>query len=101
MAILSRRLIPLAIFLYKQFIHLTQITLHPNIQVLNTQQRAYQSFLVTSWFDFVCVNVTRWMKFIEKYLHKHELQLSDYNVWKVTCMKSNLYNQKWSFCQGD
>ena len=45
MAILSWRWIPLAILLYEQFIHLTQITLRPNIQLLGTQQHAYQSFL--------------------------------------------------------
>ena len=34
----------LAILLYEQFIHLTQITLRPNIQLLSTQQHAYQLF---------------------------------------------------------
>ena len=47
MAILSKRPILLALLLYEQFIHLTQITLCPNIQFLSTQERAYQSFLVT------------------------------------------------------
>ena len=45
MAILSWIRIPLVILLYEQFIHLTQITLNPNIQLLSTQQHAYQSFL--------------------------------------------------------
>ena len=36
---------PLAVLLYEQFIHLTQITLRPNIQILSTLQPAYQSFL--------------------------------------------------------
>ena len=40
------------------------------------------SFLVTSWFDSVCVTVTRWVNFIEKHLHEYELQLFDYNVSK-------------------
>ena len=44
MAILSRRHILLAILLSEQFLHLTQINLHPNIQFLRTQQHAYQSF---------------------------------------------------------
>ena len=44
MAILSRRLILLAISLYEQFIHYTQPNLSPNIQCLSTQQCAYQSF---------------------------------------------------------
>ena len=35
----------MAILLYGQFIHLTQITFRPNIQLLSTQQHAYQSFL--------------------------------------------------------
>ena len=39
-------------------------------------------FLVTSWFYFVCNIVTRWVNFREKHLHKHELQLSDYNIGK-------------------
>ena len=45
MAILSRRLILLAIFSYEQFIHYTHINLRPNKQLLSTQQQAYQSFL--------------------------------------------------------
>ena len=36
-AILSRRPILLAILLYEQFLHLTQINLHPNTQLLITQ----------------------------------------------------------------
>ena len=39
-------------------------------------------FWVTSWFYSVCNIVTRWVNFREKYLHKHELQLSDYNMGK-------------------
>ena len=45
MAILSRRLIFLAILFYEQFIHYTQINFCPNKQPLSTQQQAYQSFL--------------------------------------------------------
>ena len=45
MAILARRLILLAILLFEQFIHLTQINVHPNKQLLSTQQHAYQSYL--------------------------------------------------------
>ena len=45
MTILSRKRIPLAILLYEQFIHLTQITLRPNTQLLSNRQHAYQSFL--------------------------------------------------------
>ena len=37
MAILSRRPILLAILLYEQFLHLTQINLHPKTQFLGTQ----------------------------------------------------------------
>ena len=44
MAILSRRPILLAILMNEQFLHLTQINLHPNAQLLSTQQHAYQSF---------------------------------------------------------
>ena len=74
------RSILLAILLYEQFIHLTQINLLPNIKFLSTQQCAYPSFLVTFWFDSVCVTVTRWVKFREKKLYEQELQLFDYNV---------------------
>ena len=65
MAILSWRRIPLAILLYEEFIHLTQITLHvcPNIQLLSTQQHAYQSCLVTSWFYSVYNIVAYWVSF--------------------------------------
>ena len=34
----------MAILLYEQFIHLTQIILCPNIQFLSTKQHANQSF---------------------------------------------------------
>ena len=44
----SRRPIFLAILLNEQFLYLTQINLHPNTQLLSTQQHAYTSFLVTS-----------------------------------------------------
>ena len=40
---LSRRRILLATLLYEQFIHLTLITLRPNIQLLSNRQHAYQS----------------------------------------------------------
>ena len=39
-------------------------------------------FRVTSWFDTVYNVVTRWMNFGKAQLHKHELQLSDYNIKK-------------------
>ena len=58
-AILSRRLILLAIMLYEQLL------IRPNLQFLSTQQPAYQSFLVTSWFDSVCVNVSCRVNFRE------------------------------------
>ena len=32
-------------YLWLYFIHLTQITLRPNVQLLNNRQPAYQSFL--------------------------------------------------------
>ena len=80
MAILLRRRILLAILMSEQFLHLKQINLHPNIQFLSTQQHAYQSFLVTFWFDSVRVTMACWVNFKEKHLHEHELQFSDYNV---------------------
>ena len=70
----------MAILLIEQFIHLTLINLHPNIQFLNAQQHVYQLCLVSSWFDSVCVTVTCWMNFREKQLHVYELQLFDFNV---------------------
>ena len=41
----------LAILLNEQFLHLAQI----NTQLLSTQQHTYTQFLVTSWFDSVCI----------------------------------------------
>ena len=63
---LSRGRIPLAILLYEQFIHLTQITLRPNIQLLSNPQHAYQDLRVNSWFDTVSNIVTRWVNFRKK-----------------------------------
>ena len=95
MAILSRRQIPLDILLYEQFIPHTQITLRPNMQLLSTQQHAYQSFL--SYF-LVSVSVynmtTRWVNFRERHLHKHELQLSDYNMGKYSCPNVQITGRK-------
>ena len=71
---LSRRQIPLATLLYEQFIHLSLITLRPNIQLSSNL------FRVTSWFYTVYNIVTRWMNFRENHLHEHELKLSDYNI---------------------
>ena len=65
MAILSKRPKLLAILLYKQFMHLTQINLHPYTQLLSTHQSAYQSFLVTSWFDSIWITVARQVSFKE------------------------------------
>ena len=44
MTFLSRRRIPLAILLYEHFVHLIQITLRPNTQLLSNKQHAYQPF---------------------------------------------------------
>ena len=38
----------------------------PTYNFFSTQQRAYQSFLATSWFGSVCIIVTRWVNFREK-----------------------------------
>ena len=70
----------MATLLYEQLIHLTKITLRPNIQLLSNPQHAYQSFRVTSWFDTANNAVTRWMNFRENHLHEHDLQLFDYNI---------------------
>ena len=82
MYIFSRIRIPLPILIYGQFIHFTQIILRTIIQLLRTQQHAYQSFLVTTWFYSIYNIVTRWVICREKHLHKHELQLSNYNMGK-------------------
>ena len=82
MAILSWRRIPLAILLCEQFIHLKQITLRPNKQLLSTLQHANQSFLSYFLVLFALNIVTQWVNFREKQLHEHELQLSDYNMGK-------------------
>ena len=39
-------------------------------------------FRVISWFDTVCIIVTRWVNFEKKtQFHEHEPQLSDYNIF--------------------
>ena len=98
MAILSRRPILLAILLYEQFLHLTQINLYSNAQLLSTQQHAYQSFLVTSWFDSVCVTVACWVSFKEKHLHEHGLQFSDYNVREYVRPNVHISDRTIFFC---
>ena len=81
MAMLSRRLQLLAIFLYDKFKHHAQIDLRQHSQFLSTQHCAYQSFLVASWFDSVCIQVASWVNCRHECLHDNELQLlSDYNV---------------------
>ena len=97
MAVLSRRRIPLAILVYEQFKHFTQIILRPIIQILSTPQHAYQSFLVTSWFYTVYNIVTRWVIFRDKHLHKHELQLSDYNMEKYFRPNVQILFEKYIF----
>ena len=42
--LMSRRRIPLVTLVFEQLIHLTKITLRPNIQLLSNPQHAYQSF---------------------------------------------------------
>ena len=39
-------------------------------------------FRVTSWFDTVRNIVTPYINFRENHLHEHELQLSDYDIYK-------------------
>ena len=41
-------------------------------------------FRVTFWFDTVCNIVTPLMNFRDIHLHEHELQLSDYNIYKYS-----------------
>ena len=62
----SRRPIFLAILLNKQFLHLKHINLHPNTQLLSTQQHAYTSFLVTSWLYYVCITLACLNEFLRK-----------------------------------
>ena len=90
MAILSRRRIPLAIFIYEQFIQFTQITLRPNTQLLSTLQHAIQSFLVTSWFYFACNIVTRWAN-----LEKNIYIIMNYNY--PTTIWESIFAQTYKF----
>ena len=73
------------ILLYEQFIHHTQTNLCPNMQFLNTQQRIYQLFGVTSWFDSVCVVATRWVN-----LRKNNLKIKC--KYKIKSLFFNLHN---------
>ena len=65
-----KRQIPLAILLYEQFKHLTQITLRLNTQLLSNQQHAYRSFL--SHF-LVLFRHSRWI-LDKKCYYEQELQ---------------------------
>ena len=55
----------LAILLYEQILDHTQINLCQNMLPLSTQQRAYQSFQVTSGFDSFFIHVARVVNFIK------------------------------------
>ena len=72
MAFLSRKLKLLAILLHGQFIHHTHISLYPNTQFFTAQQRAYQSFLVTSCFDTSQVLA---LLLFEQYIHHTQASL--------------------------
>ena len=76
--------------LSEQFLHLTQINLHPNIQYLSTQQHAYQSFLVTSWFDSVRVTVACRVNF-KKSIHKNM------NYSSLTTMYESIFAEMYIF----
>ena len=78
MAILPWGQIPLAIVLYEQFIHLIQITLHPNIQLLSAWQHAYKSF----FSYFLVLFRLQYCGILGEFRHKQELQLSNYNIGK-------------------
>ena len=67
MAILSRRHIPLAILLYEQFIHLTQITLHYSIQ-----------FSIVDWDVKNQINVNK-----KIHLYHSTLYLISDQVWSL------------------
>ena len=54
----------LAKLMYVEFIHFTQITLRPNIQLLSSCSMLISRFLVTSWFYSVCNFATRLVNFI-------------------------------------
>ena len=60
----------------------------------HTQQHAYQSFL-SYFLGFSVSNiVTRWVNFREKHLHKHEIQLSDYNIGKYLRPNAQISGRK-------
>ena len=82
-AFLSRRRIPLAILLYEQSIHLTQITLYPNIQLLSHWQHAYKSFLSFFLVLYGLPYCDMLGELRQKCLHEHELQLSNCNIKTV------------------
>ena len=83
--ILSRRTILLAIHLAHNNYFTSQHT------VLSTQQHAYQSVLVTSWFDSICVTVTCWVKFREKNIY------IDMNYSYLTTMYESIFAQIYIF----
>ena len=69
----------MAILLYEQFIHLRQIILRPNTQLLSTRQHAYQSFLSYFLVLYRLQYCDTLGELKRKHKHEHELLLSDYN----------------------
>ena len=54
-------------------------------------------FIVTSWFDTVCIIVTRWVNFRENHLHEYELDLSDSNIYRS--ILTHIYIYFWYYLQ--
>ena len=61
-------------------LNITQRLVCSQTYSFGAQQHAYQLFLVTSWFDYVCIQVACWVNFTQKYRIQHKLLFSDYNL---------------------
>ena len=71
-----------AYFLYEQFVISNGLIYIPTLGFSVLLAACLSGILVTSWYDSVCVTVTCLVNFTQRYLHEHELQLSDLNVYQ-------------------
>ena len=86
MTILSRRRTALAILLYEQSIHLAQITLCFNTQLLSNRQHAYQSFLSHFLVLFVC-NIVAYLVILDQNVNMNKNYSYRTTIYKVFCTK--------------
>ena len=77
------------LLLYEPIDHFT-----PQHTAFEQSAASLSVILVTSWFYTVCNTVKRLVNLREKHLHGHELQLSDYNIYKYICPTVQISSRK-------